>query len=326
MVLSEQELFDRMAGAALQAADGRYAVRFRALGTDCQWQFSAPSPARARQFHEEALRWLAGFEARYSRFRPDSLISTINAAAGGDWVPVDPETESLFQLCDWYHWLTRGLFDPTALPLLQCWDYRRQPFVPPDAAQLAQARSRVGWRRVERQPGAVRLPEPGMALDLGGIGKEYAVDRVIELAQRAGLPHALVDFGHDLRVLGEPPEGGPWRIGLEDPNDPGRSWAGVGVTNRAVCSSGDYLRRAEHNGRRYGHIVDVRTGEPVAHDVRAVTVIAPTCTEAGVLSTAAFILGPEEGLALLDAHHHAAGCLLTERARFLSRRFHEYML
>ena len=326
MVLSADQLYETLRAAPLTEQGDRFQISFRAMGTPCQLHYQAPSPARGRAFRDQALRWLADFEARYSRYRPDSLISRINDQAGGDWVPVDGETEGLFQLCDWYHWLTRGLFDPTALPLLRLWDYRQTPFAPPAAAAVEQARALLGWRRVERQPGAVRLPEPGMALDLGGIGKEYAVDRVTELARAAGLTHVLVDFGHDLRVCGAPPENGPWRIGLEDPQQPGRCWTGVAVTDHAVCTSGGYLRCAEHGGRTYGHILDPRTGHPSDTPCRAVSVIAPTCTEAGVLATAAFILGPTEGLALLDAHHQAEGCLITERTRYLSRRFHDYML
>ena len=326
MVLSADQLYEAMRAAPLAEHGDRFQIAFRAMGTACQLQYSAPSAARGRQFRDQALRWLADFEARYSRYRPDSLIAQINAAAGGDWVPVDRETEGIFQLCDWYHWVTRGLFDPTALPLLQLWDYKRVPFAPPAPEAVAEARALLGWQRVERQPGAVRLPSAGMALDLGGIGKEYAVDRVCELARAAGLTHVLVDFGHDLRVFGAPPENGPWRIGLEDPNQPGQCWTGVAVTQHAVCSSGGYLRRATHEGRSFSHIVDPRTGAPVDNECRAVSVIAPTCTEAGILATAAFILGPTEGLALIDAHHHAEGCLVTERTRYLSRRFHEYML
>jgi thiamine biosynthesis lipoprotein len=326
MVLTADRLYEKLSEAPLATQGDRFALSFRAMGTDCQIQFGAPSSGRARQFQTQALRWLAEFEARYSRFLPDSLISRINAGAGGDWIPVDAETEGLFQLSDWYHWLTRGLFDPTTLPLLRLWDYHQQPFVPPTPEQIEDARARIGWRRVERQAGAVRLPEAGMALDLGGIGKEYAVDRVLEMARAAGLSDLLVDFGHDLRVSGEPPEKGPWRIGLEDPADPNRCWGGVGVNDRAVCSSGDYFRKVSYGGRVFGHILDPRTGQPVDNACRSVTVIAPTCTDAGILCTAAFILGPEEGLALIDAHHHAEGCLITEKTRYLSRRFHEYML
>ena len=183
-----------------------------------------------------------------------------------------------------------------------------------------------GWSKLERADGKVRLPVAGMGLDLGGIGKEYAVDRVFEMVRDTGIEHILVNFGNDLRMSGQPPEGGPWRVGLEDPAQPGMCWGGVAVTNRAVTTSGDYHRHLEIDGRRYGHIVDPRTGYPVANGCRAVTVVAPTCTEAGVFSTTAFILGPHDGLAFVGAFPQAEACILTERQVFKTRRFDEYRI
>ena len=107
---------------------------------------------------------------------------------------------------------------------------------------------------------------------------------------------------------------------------PGRCWAGVAVRDRAVTSSGDYLRGFEIGGRRYGHILDPRTGHPVANGCRSVAVIAPTCTEAGILSTTAFILGPREGLDFLEHQYQAAGCLWDEARCLQTRRFHEYLI
>ena len=164
-----------------------------------------------------------------------------------------------------------------------------------------------------------------MALDLGGIGKEYAVDQVAQLAVQSGATSVLVDFGHDVRVHGSPPEKKPaWHIGLEDPKQPGRCWTGLAVINQSVATSGDYLRSFVRDGKRYGHILDIRTGRPVANGCLAVSVIAPTCTLAGMLSTTAFVLGPEEGLRLLDATYQAAGCIITETRTFSSRRFYDF--
>jgi thiamine biosynthesis lipoprotein len=166
-----------------------------------------------------------------------------------------------------------------------------------------------------------------MSIDLGGIGKEYAVDCVAQLAAQHGIASALVDFGHDVFALGAPYDGRPaWHVGLEDPAQPGQCWAGVAVKQQAVATSGDYVRRFEVNGRRYGHILDVRTGQPVANGCRAVSVIAPTCTLAGLFSTAAFVLGPEEGIRLLDATPRVAGSIITDTGRTASRRFYEQVV
>ena len=307
-------------------ADGFHRLEFKALGTVCKIDFAHASRARAEEFKTQVLAWLADFENRFSRFRPDSLISRINRAAGREWVEIDAEAVSLFALCDWFHWVTREIFDPTSLPLLQLWDYHAARPVIPSDAQIRQAQALIGWKKFRREGSRVMLPEPGMGLDVGGIGKEYAVDRVIELAAAHGIADCLVDFGHDLRVRGEPPEKGPWRIGLEDPADPASCWGGVALRNRAVTSSGDYFRNFEIDGRRYGHILDPRTGQPVANGCRSVAVIAPTCTEAGILSTTAFILGPRAGLDFLEAQYQAEGCLWNETHRMQTRRFHEYLI
>ena len=164
-----------------------------------------------------------------------------------------------------------------------------------------------------------------MALDLGGIGKEFAVDRILHLALQRGLTNVLVDFGHDIRVHGQPPERGAWHIGLDDPARPGKCWTGLAVTQQAVTTSGDYLRAFQAQGRRFGHIIDPRSGEPVNNGCRAVTVIAAHCTLAGVLSTAAFVLGPHDGLNLIQSCPGVEGCLLTDTARLHTRRFTAYV-
>jgi FAD:protein FMN transferase len=305
---------------------GFYRLEFQAMGTVCKIDFGHPARARAGDFRTRVLAWLDGFEGKFSRFRPDSLVSQINRAAGREWVEIDEEAASLFALCDWFHWITRGIFDPTGLPLLQLWDYHVPRPALPSGEQIHQALALLGWKKFQRNGNRVFLPEPGMGLDLGGIGKEYAVDRVIELAAAQGIADCIVDFGHDLRVRGEPPEKGPWRIGLEDPADPARCWGGVAVRDRAVTSSGDYFRHFEIGGRRYGHILDPRTGQPVANGCRSATVVAPTCTEAGILSTTAFILGPRDGLEFLEHQYQAAGCLWDENRCLQTRRFHEYLI
>ena len=303
---------------------GFYKLAFQAMSTTCRVHFRTANPAAARDFQAEALAWVADFEARYSRFIPESLIGRINAAAGQRWVAIDPETEALLNLCQDMVFFTRGAFDPTALPLIRLWNWKASPPLIPVAAAIEAARAGVGWGKVQRRPGALFLSVAGMSLDLGGIGKEYAVDRVLMLATRRGFEHVLVDFGQDVRVQGEPPEKGAWHIGLEDPRKPGTCWTGLAVTRHAVATSGDYLRHFTFAGRRYGHILDPRTGYPVNNGTLAVTIIAPHCTLAGVLSTAAFVLGAEEGLDLISRCPGVEGCIITETARHETKGFYAY--
>lgn len=305
------------------ASSGGEEISFHAMGTPCRVWITAPKPIVAAAW-DAVIRWVAEFEAKYSRFIPSSLVNQINDAAGRAWVQIDPETERMLSLCHEMHFITRGTFDPTALPLIRVWDWKANPPKVPDDANIEAARKLVGWRKVQRAPGKVFLPEPGMAIDLGGMGKEYAVDQVIQLLAELGATSALVDFGADVRVFGPPPGGKPaWHIGLEDPAQPGQCWTGLAIRDQAVATSGDYRRHFVSNGRRFGHILDVRTGRPVDNGCRAVSVVASSCSLAGMLSTAAFVLGPEEGLRLLDATSQAEGCILTDAGKLPSRRFYD---
>ncbi len=301
-------------------------LSFQALGTRCEVQYAAPGgDVQAQAFERAAVGWVETFEAKYSRFRPESLIGRINAAAGRDWVAVDAEAEALFKLCDTLHFMTQGVLDPTALPLLRLWDYKATTPRIPGSAEIAAARSLVGWKKVRREPGKVLLPEAGMALDFGGFGKEYAVDAVAQLAVEHRLPCALVDFGHDLRAIGPPPGRPAWHIGLEDPQAPGRSSGSVALVNRGIASSGDYLRGFTVDGRRYGHIIDPRTGWPVANGCVQANVVANSCLQAGVLSTAAFVLGVPAGIEFIQSFPGAEGLLVTTRVRAQTRGFFNYV-
>jgi FAD:protein FMN transferase len=322
---SNAVVYERVKRSAQSTLTGDfYKLSFQAMNTICRVHLRTTNAKLARDLQTEVLQWVAWFEARYSRFIPDSLIGRINSAAGKHWVDVDPETDALFNLCQEMIFFTRGVFDPTALPLIRLWNWKANPPVVPDATAVQAAQELVGWRKIQRRPGAIFLPREGMSLDLGGIGKEYAVDRVLTLVLQHGIDSVLVDFGADVRVHGEPPEKGAWHIGLEDPKNPGHVWMGVAVTNHAVATSGDYLRHFLHQGRRYGHILDPRSGYPVNNGILSVSVIAPHCTVAGILSTSVCVLGPKEGMDLIRLCPGAEGCITTETTRLQTKGFYAY--
>ena len=302
-------------------------LSFPALGTHCAVQYAAPGgDPQAAAFERAVVSWVGAFEAKYSRFRPDSLLSRINAAAGREWVAVDAEMEVMFKLCDTLHFMTQGVLDPTTLPLIHLWNHRAETPRLPSSAAIAAARALVGWKKVQRTPGRVFLPEPGMALDFGGFGKEYAVDITAQIAADHGLAHALVDFGHDLRAVGSPPDRPAWHIGLEDPLRPGETAGSIAVIGKGVASSGDYIRRFIINGKRYGHILDPRTGSPVANGGLQATVVASSCLQAGALSTTAFVLGVPQGIDFIQSFPGAEGLLVTERARAQTRGFFNFVV
>lgn len=289
----------------------RHAV-FRALGTKCAIKFRHDDRREALHFVARALEWLGNFEAKYSRFRPDSLISRINAAAGGEWVAVDAEAEQILEVAEELFERTNGILDPTMLPLLRVWDWRVAREALPRQEDVDEALALVGWRSVQRRPGAVRLPRSGMGLDLGGFGKELAVDALAKIATASGVADALIDLGCDVYALGGNGAHPFWHVGVESGASPGTCWAGLAVSGRAVSSSGNYARQFTHDGVRYGHILDPRTGWPVRNGLTAVTVVGRTCLEAGIYSTAVFVLGAEEGLRLSTRTLGVDVCIQSE--------------
>lgn len=296
------------------------------MGTHCSVKFRLEEDRAALEFAASVLDWVGGFEAKFSRFRPDSVVSRINRTAGGDWVEIDAETSHMLRLAGDLHQRTNGILDASMLPLLHVWDWKSVHERLPSKDQIHRALDLCGWHRVELRPDAVRLSRSGMGLDFGGFGKEYAVDYVARMATQRGIVDAMIDFGRDIVALGGNGTHPFWHIGVEDGNQPGNCWGGLAVSGHAVCASGDYNRHFIHEGRRYGHILDPRTGWPVANGTRAVTVIAPSCLEAGVFSTAVFVLGPREGLHLASLSRGVEVCVQTDSGVDGSRGFGRWLV
>ena len=265
---------------------------FRAMASDNELQVDAADAAdaaRARRAADAAIADVARIEAKYSRYRDDSLTTRINRGAGGAPVAIDAETAALVAYADRCHAQSGGLFDLTSGVLRRAWDFRRKPPALPDDATLAAARALVGWAEVERDERTIRLPRAGMEIDFGGIGKEYAADRVATIVVEHGIRHGLVNLGGDVRAVGAQANGAPWRVGIRHPRAEGRTIATVDLVDGAVATSGDYERFFEIDGRRYCHILDPRTGMPVAH-WQSVTVVAPLCIVAGSCGTMAMLM------------------------------------
>jgi thiamine biosynthesis lipoprotein len=272
---------------------------FRAMASEHELLLWCDDEARATHAAEAAIADVARIEAKYSRYRDDSVTSQINRAAGGEAVGIDAETSSLLSYADQCHRLSNGLFDLTSGVLRRAWDFRRVPPRIPDAAALAAATALIGWDRVEWDRRSVRLPIAGMEIDFGGIGKEYAADRAATVCLEHGVAHGLVNLGGDVRAVGPQPDGAPWRVGIRHPRRDGAAIATVLLESGAVATSGDYERFFEVAGRRYCHILDPRTGRSVSH-WQSVSVVAPLCVVAGSCATIAMLM-ERDGEAFLRA-------------------------
>ena len=233
-------------------------------------------------------------EAKYSRYRDDSVTSAVNRAAGGAPVAIDAETAALLAYADQCHRLSGGRFDVTSGVLRRAWNFRRSPPCLPDAAALAALCALVGWQEVEWDERSIRLPRSGMEIDFGGIGKEYAADRAAAILAERGVRHALVNLGGDVRALGGQADGTPWRVGVRHPRatDARAAIASVEIADGAVATSGDYERYIEVDGRRYCHLLDPRTGWPV-RAWQSISVVAPLAVVAGSVATIAMLLADD---------------------------------
>jgi len=244
--------------------------------------------ARATLAAEAAVADVLRIEAKYSRYRDDSVTTRINRAAGGEAVSIDAETAALLTYADQCHRISGGRFDLTSGALRRAWDFRRTPPRIPDVAAIKAATALIGWNRVEWDESSARLPDAGMEIDFGGIGKEYAADRAATVCAAHGIEHGLVNLGGDVRATGPQPEGEPWRVGIRHPRREGAAIATVLLESGAVATSGDYERFFEIAGQRYSHILDPRTGRPVAH-WQSISVVAPLCVVAGSFATIAML-------------------------------------
>jgi thiamine biosynthesis lipoprotein len=279
------------------AALRRY--RFAAMASTHELVLATDDPVAADRAAEAAIADVRRIEAKYSRYRDDSVLSAINRAAGGDAVPIDPETAALLRYADRCHALSGGRFDVTSGVLRRVWDFRRTPPRVPGAGEIAQVRALIGWERVEWSDTHVRLPHAGMEIDFGGLGKEYAADRAASILREHGIARALVNLGGDVRAVGGRTASAPWRVGIRDPRDPGRSIATIAIADAAIATSGDYERYIEVDGRRHCHLLDPRTGMSV-DCWRSVSVVAPLAIVAGSYATIGMLL-ERDARAFLDA-------------------------
>jgi thiamine biosynthesis lipoprotein len=271
------------------------------MGTTLEVRLWAGSRAAAEEATSLAFAEMARLEARWSAFRPESEISQLGARAGGAPLAVAPETlDVLAKSKDWAQ-RTGGALDVTAAPLQALWRASLEAGVEPSAEELRATSERCGWRGIELDPaaGTARLSRAGARLDLGAIGKGYALDRVAAILERRGIRSGLLDFGGQILVLGPPPGADAFEIPLRDPRDPERVLTVLRVSRGSVATTADYERGLARGERRLSYVVDPRTGRPAAGLLGAV-VVGDRALDTDALSTALFVLGRDEGLALAE--------------------------
>lgn len=273
------------------------------MGTWAELQLCADGPRDLKPDADAAFAELNRLEALLTTWRPTSEISAVNREAGKQPVRVSPDVMAVLQKAQEFSARSDGLFDITFASLgLWHFDEDLQAKVP--APEEVRARlANVGWRHVVLDPsaGTAFIDRAGTRIDLGGIGKGFAVDKAVAVLRARGLRNFVVKAGGDLYCAGRHGDR-PWKIGVRDPrDDEGGFFAVMPVEDAAFSTSGDYERFFVAGGRRYHHIIDPRTGYPATAS-RSATVLAVSATEAEGLTKPIFILGPDAGAAFALAH------------------------
>ncbi|WP_281213548.1 FAD:protein FMN transferase [Shewanella insulae] len=246
---------------------------------------------RITQTFDRAMAEVKRIEAKYNRFSESSVLTQLNCGAG-DWQAIDEETLGLLRFAEHCYRLSQGKFDITAEPVLALWPFGvGESATPPSDNQIEAALECVGFERLIIEEQRLFLPD-GMGIDLGGIAKEYAADRAIEVLS-GELPEydLLVNLGGDM--IASPSCEWPWQIGIEDPHALDSAARVVMLKSGALATSGHSRRYLLHQGKRYGHIIDPGIGYPIIGAPLSVSVFAPQCVVAGMLATLAMLQGQE---------------------------------
>jgi FAD:protein FMN transferase len=260
---------------------------FRAMGGPNELQIYGDGASSAQKIADLAIAEVARIEAKYSRYRDDSVLSRINQSAGLGATSVDTETAALLDYAAACYAQSDGLFDISSGVLRRLWNFSEAHV--PAQEKITHMLTQIGWQKIVWDRPQLSLPA-GMEIDFGGIGKEYAADRVASVCMEHGALHGFVNLGGDIRVFGPHPDGSAWSIGIAHPRRTDRVLASLAVPRGAIATSGDYERYFEIDGKRYCHILNPKTGYSI-NGLQAVTVIAPLCTVAGSLCTMAMLKG-----------------------------------
>ena len=291
-------------------------VSRRAMACEFEVCFPAGQCENGTEFALAALDAVETLEDQLSYFRPASEINKINQLAARQPVEVEPWLFDLLQLTMRLYEETDGAYDVTSAPLWEAWGFARRAGEIPSDAQLAEARSKVGGNLLELDAArrSIRFRKPGVRINLGSIGKGYALDVCARRLLELGMADFLLHGGRS-SVLGRGARGGAdipvcpgrqeclphcdslaWEVGVPHPRRPGRRLGVVRLRDRALGTSSGQFQSFRHRGRRFGHILDPRSGLP-AEGVLSATVVAPTAALADALSTAFYVMGPQASLA-----------------------------
>lgn len=282
-----------------------FSFPFTAMASRCELRIASTHFDLAKTIAQKAIEEVHRIEYKYSRYRPDSIVSIINMNAGLQPVKLDAETCELLNYAQSLFDISEGLFDISSGVLRRAWDFRNNCL--PSDELIDSVLPLVAWNCVERENDGIFLPKKGMEIDFGGFGKEYAADRAAYIMQELGIQSGLINLGGDIRVIGPPFDANAWIIGIQNPRDIENCCANISVHSGALATSGDYERFFIIDGKRYCHILHPQTGYPVQF-WQSVSVLAPVSIAAGSMATITMLM-QDKGLAWLQQQSVAYLCI-----------------
>jgi thiamine biosynthesis lipoprotein len=296
---------------------GPFRFEHTAMNTRFEILAYGPSEDLVEHVAEVAFRDINHLEESFSYYLDTSELAEVNREASDREVEVGRDLAAVLEASRILHASTGGAFDPSVGPLMKCWRFHDGKGRLPEAGALAAARRRVGFRhvRVDAARRTVRFEAPGLELDLGGIGKGYAVDAAVARIRSFRFVTAAMIHGgtSSAYALGAPPGQPGWPFRLRSPRDMRRGLGRIVLRDRSISGSAPAENSFRKGGRRYGHILDPRTGEP-ARGADAAWAVAPTATESDVLSKAFFVFSPAETRAYCRANPEVGAVVLPEGA------------
>ncbi|MCI8639218.1 MAG: FAD:protein FMN transferase [Coprococcus sp.] len=261
---------------------------------------------------DECIQKCADYERRFSRTQEGSEIYRLNHA-GGAPVELSNDTIQLIRLGLKYCELTDGAFDITMGNLSDLWDFKNNPGQIPDTSQITETVKHIGYQNVVMDGNTVRLMDPEISVDLGGIAKGYIADRLRDYLEESGVRCALIDLGGNILAVGNKPDGAPFNIGIQKPFDElGSAIASVKADDCSVVSSGIYQRYFEVDGILYHHILDPTSGYPYENGLLGVTIVCDSSADADALSTSCFALGLPAGMELIEKTPGTEALFITD--------------
>lgn len=295
--------------------------KFEKMGSSFEITLVHSNPIYAQQLIDESIAEIDRIERLISSWDKNSQTSLVNKMAGIRSQVVSKELFDLILRANTIARLTDGAFDLSYASVDKIWSFNREEITAPSPSVVEASVAKIGFEKIkmDTENQTVFLPEKGMKIGFGAIGKGYAADRVKSLLLEKGVEAGIVNASGDMSAWGTQPDGSPWQVGLVNPLDKNKIFSWFPLLNTAVVTSGDYERYLLMDGKRYGHIINPKTGYP-SQGVVSCTVFAPKAELADALATALFVMGSETGIDFIDQLPNVEALMITDDGKIIASK------